>query len=270
MEYNKLYKSGLFFIIFIYGLCYGQNYRVNYQMSYKRDSLSKEFTKKNMVLLIKNNKSKFYTQDQFISDSITLTSKKTGRYGYDFMVIKDHQGGKIYRFTNLLRDLYKSSDKMPVLNWKISKETKKIGDYMCQKATLNYSNRIWEAWFTTDIPLQEGPYVFSGTPGLIINLKDTKDNYEFSFTGIKKDDTTDIEYLSMKPLDVSRIQLNKILLDNYNDPYREMKSGKIKARWQDEDGKEFTPNYNELTKAEQKNIKKYNNPIELLEAVKYP
>ncbi|NAW51215.1 GLPGLI family protein [Elizabethkingia argentiflava] len=138
------------------------------------------------------------------------------------------------------------------------------------KASLNYSNRMWEAWFAIEIPLQEGPYVFKGTPGLIIYLRDTKDHYVFSFIGIKKDETTDIDYLSVKPIDISKIQLNKVLIDHYNDPYRELKSGQIKARWQYEDGKEFTPNYNELTRDEQKNIKKYNNPIELSEVIKYP
>ncbi|NAW51214.1 GLPGLI family protein [Elizabethkingia argentiflava] len=133
MKWKKLYKSVLFFILFIYGFCDAQNYRVNYQMSYKRDSLDKESVKKNMLLLIKNNKSKFYAQDQFISDSIALTGQKTERYNYDFMVVKDNQTGKIYRYTYLLRDLYRSSDEMPVFKWNISEETKKIGDYLCQK-----------------------------------------------------------------------------------------------------------------------------------------
>lgn len=101
-------------------------------------------------------------------------------------------------------------------------------------------------------------------------MKDSENNYEFSFTGLKKDETTDVNYLSSMPLEVSKKQLQKVRLYYYSDPYREMKAGNIKVRWQDEDGKEFKPDYKELTKTEQKNIRTHNNPIELTEATKYP
>jgi len=253
----------------------GQNYRVEYQMIYKTDSSNVETTIKNMILLVKDHQSKFFSKEQFANDSILIEKEKTKgkaqkKYDYNFMIIKDHQQKKLYKFTPLLRDFYKTSENIPTFSWMISNETKKIANYTSQKATLNYGNRTWEAWFTTDIALQEGPYIFYGLPGLIIHMKDSKDNYEFSFTGVKKDDTTDIHYLSAIPLEVTKKQLQKVLLDHYNDPYREMKAGKIKVRWQDEDGKEFKPDYKELTKTEQKNIRKHNNPIEVSEAMKYP
>jgi Protein of unknown function (Porph_ging). len=275
MEYKKLLKMGTLFIVLFLNLLQAQNYRVYYQMTYKKDSSNFETTKKNMVLLIKDNQSKFYSQEQFINDSIVIEKQKTGgktlkKYDYNFMAIKDNKEKKLYKFTSLLRDLYKTSENAPDFNWKISHETKKVENYTCQKATLEYAGRIWEIWFTPDIAIQEGPYIFNGLPGLIVYMKDLKDNFEFNFTGIKKDETTDINYLSAKPLDVTKKQLNKVLIDHYNDPYREMKTGNIKVRWQDEDGKEFKPDYNELTKTEQKNIKKNNNPIELSEAIHYP
>jgi GLPGLI family protein len=186
------------------------------------------------------------------------------------MVIKDFKTKKISKFTVLLRDLYKLSDNIPTFHWNINSETKKIAGYNCQKATLNYSGRDWEVWFTTDIAIQEGPSLFNGLPGLIIYMKDMKDNYEFSFTGIKKDEITDINYFSITFLEVTKKQLAKVLIDHYNDPYREMKAGNIKVLWQDENGKQFKPDYNELTKSEQKHMKNNNNPIELSEATKYP
>lgn len=262
-------------MILFFNISQGQNHRVYYQMTYKADSSNVETTKKNMVLLIKDNKSKFYSQEQLANDSLIIEKEKTGgkaqkKFDYSFMTIKDNQEKKLYKFTSLLRDFYKTSENAPSFNWKISNETKKIENYTCQKATLNYAGRLWEAWFTTDIALQDGPFIFNGLPGLIVYMKDSKNNYEFSFTGIKKDETTDINYLSSKPLEISKKQLDKVLLDHYNDPYREMKAGSIKVRWQDENGKEFTPDYKELTKTEQKAIKKNNNPIELSEAIKYP
>lgn len=134
-------------------------------MNYRTDSLSEEMQTKDMVLLIKGKESKFYSRDQYLNDSLVIAQEKAGvktqkKYDYQFMVIKNHQQKKIYRFGVLLRDLYRISEKSPTFKWEITKETKKIMDYTCQKAVLTYSGRTWEAWFTTDVALQNGPYVF--------------------------------------------------------------------------------------------------------------
>jgi GLPGLI family protein len=275
MNWKILFKTMCVLATLIFNQSIAQNYKIYYLMNYKTDSLEKEIKNKNMVLLIKDDQSKFYSQEQFENDSTVMENRKKGiksqiKYDYDFTVIKDFKTKKITKFTVLLRDLYKVSDNMPTFNWNINNETKKIAGYNCQKATLNYSGRDWEVWFTTDIAIQEGPSFFNGLPGLIIYMKDTKGNYEFSFTGIKKDEITHINDFSTTSLEITKKQLIKVLIDHYNDPYREMKTGNIKVLWQDENGKQFKPDYNDLTKSEQKHIKKNNNPIELSEAIKYP
>ncbi|MGL6129138.1 MAG: GLPGLI family protein, partial [Chryseobacterium artocarpi] len=73
-----------------------------------------------------------------------------------------------------------------------------------------------------------------------------------------------------KPLEVSYNNLKKILIDYYNDPFREMKSGNIKAKFKDEKGNEIQPDFREMTKNLQSSLKKHNNPIELSDAIKYP
>ena len=49
-----------------------------------------------------------------------------------------------------------------------------------------------------------------------------------------------------------------------------MKLEKGDTKFVDENGKEIKPDYREITKSIQINLKKHNNPIELSEAVKYP
>lgn len=275
MKYKKLLKAGTLFMILFFNVLQAQNYRIYYQMKYKSDSLDKEFRKENMILLVRENKSKFFPYQQFVSDSLVIENAKQGRKSpqkleYNFMIIKDNKEKKIYNFAFLFRDFYKASDNMPVFNWKIGNEIKKIGNYTCQKATLNHSSRDWEAWFTTDIALQEGPSIFNGLPGLIIYMKDTKDNYEFNFTALKKDEITDINFLADKPLEITKKQLEKVLKDYYNDPYRELKTGSFKATWTDATGKVSTPDYSKMTKEIQEEMKQNNNPVELAEAIKYP
>jgi GLPGLI family protein len=47
---------------------------------------------------------------------------------------------------------------------KISSEKRKIGDFDCQRAELDYGGRKWIAWFAAEIPFQDVPYVFHGLP----------------------------------------------------------------------------------------------------------
>lgn len=65
------------------------------------------------------------------------------------------------------------------LSWKLINETKKIEGYNCQKATTYFGGRKWEAWFTLDIPIQDGPYIFGKLPGLIIKLNDIENHHSF-------------------------------------------------------------------------------------------
>lgn len=72
------------------------------------------------------------------------------------------------------------------LDWKILSEKEKIGEYSTQKATTEYGGRKWTAWFSADIPLQDGPYRFYGLPGLIVKIEDSNKNYSWELKGNKK------------------------------------------------------------------------------------
>ncbi|MGV4438498.1 GLPGLI family protein [Ornithobacterium rhinotracheale] len=72
----------------------------------------------------------------------------------------------------------------PTLKWQLQKDKKEILGYAVQKATTQYEGRDWEAWFTKDIPLSYGPYVFNGLPGLILEVYDTEDEHHFTATGM--------------------------------------------------------------------------------------
>ena len=46
----------------------------------------------------------------------------------------------------------------------------------------------YEAWFTENIEIQNGPYIFYGLPGLILEIYDTKKEYSFKLLGIAKEE----------------------------------------------------------------------------------
>lgn len=58
--------------------------------------------------------------------------------------------------------------------WKITQESKKIGNYICYKAikinTDSRSKSVDIAWFTPQIPVNFGPSSYFGLPGLILEV----------------------------------------------------------------------------------------------------
>lgn len=63
--------------------------------------------------------------------------------------------------------------------WKIENETKMIGTRRCSKASTNFRGRKYTAWYTNTIPLPYGPWKFSGLPGLILEVYDSKNEVHF-------------------------------------------------------------------------------------------
>lgn len=75
-------------------------------------------------------------------------------------------------------------EEKPELDWELSEDTLTVSGFSCQKALLRYQNRLWTAWFTQEIPMEEGPYKFRGLPGLIIKMNDSSGTWAFELLGI--------------------------------------------------------------------------------------
>ncbi|MFY1048104.1 GLPGLI family protein [Chryseobacterium sp. GP-SGM7] len=113
------------------------------------------------------------------------------------------------------------------LNWKISNEKQKIGEYNTQKATTEYGGRTWTAWFSSDLPFQDGPYKFSGLPGLIVKIEDADKNYSWILQGNKKiKDYSEFSYIEGlmqatggKPKELTKEKFDKTFNDFKKDPF---------------------------------------------------
>lgn len=87
---------------------------------------------------------------------------------------------KNFSFVNAYGDFFRVKGEPYV--WKITKDKKKIGNYLCHKATTTkiVENQKGEfvnevvAWYAKDIPLNYGPRDYSGLPGLILELQEGK------------------------------------------------------------------------------------------------
>lgn len=69
--------------------------------------------------------------------------------------------------------------------WTVADSTKNILGYECIMAETDYHGRHWTAWFTPEIPLQDGPWKLCGLPGLILEASETAGQHSFVATGIE-------------------------------------------------------------------------------------
>ena len=81
----------------------------------------------------------------------------------------------------------------------------------------NFRGRTYEAWFTTEIPVKDGPWKFHGLPGLILEVYDIQKHYSFVFVGLRSSDAN-ITMLPRKYTQSSREKYLKAYKNYIKDP----------------------------------------------------
>ncbi len=161
---------------------------IEFQLSFKNNestfevvnSIDIEDNKFYRMALIPYGQSKFY-------NSAKERLEKTNAFGEDFLISSS------------------------TLNWELSNETKKIGDYTCFKAITRerkmYHGKekeyIRTAWYSPEINASFGPIGYSGLPGLIVELKDGRNVYV----------ATRIELNTTKPVTIKKPTKGKKVTD---------------------------------------------------------
>ncbi len=189
----------------------------------------KEIQEDLLVLQIGKRISKSYSKLLFQADSINTEAIKNGLATAPIFqgivppveVYKNYPENKntvTYRtFANGPTFLY-TEDKIK-FEWKILPDTKKYLTYTCQKAITTFRGRNYEAWFTSEIPFSEGPYKFTGLPGLILQIQDTKGHYVYNCAGIKKEkQINEIKMWRWKHQSTTRDELNTFLRRIHENP----------------------------------------------------
>ena len=174
-------------------------YEVYYRMTFQKDTVENKTMEDFMVLRSNGNKSIFFSKDTYTLDSLLLTSQGeaismdiiangTGKYGKrinSYCILKDFSMNKETFTDNMGGNCVIYEEPIPKITWTLIDSTKQIMGYKCQKATCCFRGRNYEAWFTTDLPSNDGPWKFQGLPGLIMEVTDTKRQYVFEFVGLK-------------------------------------------------------------------------------------
>lgn len=264
----KIFLSAFLLLFFIHSFSQEINinskvvYRVNYQID-SNDSKTRDSAY--MELLLGDNRAIFQSSEIGYYDSVQYEIKYNGyvipnrgnffnrtrtRFKYSILkettnqelLVKDNYTSRQNRDNNCF--VYKDT---PALVWNLKNDTLTIGGYLCQKAETNFGGRIWDAWFSQELGIEEGPHVFSGLPGLIFQIESRDNTWGFYFIALKKvDRKVDInDFYKLKQItkknfykEKRHYQVNATVIDlaakeiiilNYEDQLKAVNMDRVKA-----------------------------------------
>ncbi|MFV0249072.1 MAG: GLPGLI family protein [Tenacibaculum sp.] len=189
-------------ILFTFILCNAQTMRVTYtektDLTEKLESIDNPMIKQKIIEkagkpkyyeLISNNGNSIYhkqiVEEEDIDNGVTMI----GIEGED-IIYKNHSQNLYVRQTDFMSRTFLIEDTLQQSNWEIFDGVLKIGDYQCKKATSKKGDNDIIAWFTNEVPSNEGPRNFYGLPGLILKVETGTLIIEATNISISKDKAT--------------------------------------------------------------------------------
>ena len=195
----KWYKSLSFALLFLVILANAQSAnRFFYELTFKPKKGIDSLQKTVMILDVTDKKSLYRDYLTVSQDSVLkIEVEKMQKAGvfkdlsksfqmpkFAYKITKEYPTMKVNFSERMLNSVFGYNEE-PKFNWKISNDKQKIGEYEAQKATTEFGGRKWTAWFTESIPFPDGPYKFSGLPGLIVKIEDAEKNFSWVLTANK-------------------------------------------------------------------------------------
>ena len=234
---------------------------VNYSLIWRNDSTTPKLGKQeDMILLIGNEISSFQSFGYYRFREFQMTRPNASTIEFERMVQETASNISYCIYKNYPKEqisvmehvpftgYFEYAEDLPDFNWEILEDTMRIEGYLAQKAVCEYGGRTWEAWFTEELPFNDGPYKFCGLPGLILNMIDSRCDYRFFFKSIQAaDEGTTIKWENIETVKTTKKGLFKVI---------------------DQSAESVMRNFDDRTSTEAqkiiyKGIKSRNNPIEL-------
>lgn len=236
-------------------------FQANYTMKFMLDSTNVEDVREEkMILLVGESMSLFQSYNRYRLDAevrkvsnmddLHALTRSPIRSRFNYHIFKNYPDGYITTTDYVLPDDFRYQEKVDLFQWDLTGQFLYHSGYRVQKATTKYGGRNWEAWFTNEIPINDGPYKFHGLPGLIVKVSDTKGHWVFELISLEPpDEIHNIELKESRYLDVSRTEFI-----NARDAFRNDIINRAQQAGLD--------THSQQVAAE--NMKRMNNPIELI------
>ena len=177
-------------------------------------------------LKISKNGSGFYSDALRIEDSLNYYIQD---YGWLFFKDKEHQAKILalphdYLYKNFPEGKVTVHDRFDGCHWEYEEDWVKpewniidsvsnfLG-YDCILAEADFRGRKWYAWFTPEIPIQDGPWKLCGLPGLILYAHDSKNHYSYIAKQINNEDIGNVVYF--KYHEIFKTKRHRFLIDKW-------------------------------------------------------
>ena len=140
---------------------------------YRSDSVSAARTRNGKIRLSDTNEAiKYQTKAR---DNITIAKSWPEN---DQLLVRELIG---------LDGTFTYTEKKPDFGWNVDfSQTKEVAGYTCHSAKGSYAGRDYQAWFTTEIPISDGPWFFCGLPGLILEVSSLDEEFVYTCMSIQK------------------------------------------------------------------------------------
>ena len=108
---------------------------------------------------------------------------------------QDLTAGKMTLYSDYASAYNTYEEDIPKQEWQIYEDSVlTILEMECHKATTTFRGRVWEVWFTEELPISLGPWKLGGLPGLILKAMADKDFIKFTAISIKSDHLNPVTY----------------------------------------------------------------------------
>lgn len=232
-------------------------YTVSYDYKFIQSSLAAEmdsFTE-HMRLDIGEKTANFYSYDTFQGDSIMAAELAKGNNNSRFHTgqiametFTDYPSVGQYSMTDVVgMDMFLLQEQMPNVDWELCPDsTTTILGYQCHMAKASVLGREWSAWFADELPMDNGPWLLRGLPGLILRAYTADGLFSFDATGIEKvTRQKPILYKGAKCETVNRKSLASAYQRYNADPIGYLTGmANVKVTIKDENGNEMNPTKN--------------------------
>lgn len=240
------------------------DFLATYSLLWKEDSLNADFQRQeDMYLLIGANYSQFVSKNFLLGllqgrrmekegkldEFLNLPSDKRLPARFVYNIFKNYKNGNMVYSGHVMPTRFEYEEGMDVIKWTLGEDTSKALGYRLNQAFTNYGGRNWVAWYSADIPMNDGPYKFCGLPGLILKVYDSKKDYIFEAVTLEK---------LKEPMDIEKS--NKDVVKTTRENYIKAEDN---MRYDIINRVKDAGNSNETQQMIAKKMLKRNNPIEL-------
>lgn len=186
----KIYQL---FIVFFSLIAHAQeiNYIITYQVNYTRTTKGQGQDK--LYIDPKSNRNLYIVGDKNFQ-GIREEDKEPGIvYIHDDskipeeIVYSDYKTNLLYSRVSPTNNLYFIKEPIPEMNWQLHDETKSNSEnVILHKATISFRGRNYTAWYSTEYPIQVGPWKFNNLPGLAFEITEEDNQYHWQLTKIEQ------------------------------------------------------------------------------------